>query len=230
MAFGDTSSWDDFFEKDLVPVVLSLVVETWDSMAKPGETDLEDAISVKLYAALKKGKDRNKHAFLIKYQDVEVDFDLEKETGRKDIVFYPSTQEEIYFCLEAKRLNAIVSGVRRSLAGEYVKEGMRRFVDKKYSCNVRHGGMLAYVLDGRIAQAIDNVQKSIKTHWQSLRMPKNSGLCISSIRPADQYTKGTKHRRVKEAPMFCLHHIFVAGAPKRQKAPRPAEIQRLDWE
>jgi hypothetical protein len=162
MIVGDPAEWDDFFQQNLIPAILSLVISAWDRMKKPTQTDYEDHISIKLYTALKSGKDRNRHAFLIRYQDVEVDTDLAKETGRKDIVIFPSTQEEIYFCLEAKRLNALVSGMRKSLADEYVKEGMQRFVNGKYSRFVRHGGMLGYVLDGKVARAIQNVERNIQ--------------------------------------------------------------------
>ncbi len=160
MTAGDPAYWDDFFQQNQIPAVFSHVLETWDRMKKPGQTDLEDRISVKLYSALVTGKDRNRHSFLIRYQDVEVDTNMAKETGRKDIVVYPSLlQEEVYFCLEAKRLNARVSGVQKSLADEYVKEGMQRFVDGRYSRSVRHGGMLGYVLDGQ-GQRISNSLKS----------------------------------------------------------------------
>jgi hypothetical protein len=139
-------------------------------MEKPGQTAHEDDISVKLYAALINGKDRSRHMFLIRYEDVEIDTDLAKETGRKDIVFFPANDEDIYFCLEAKRLNALVSGVRRALADEYVREGMQRFVDGKYARFVRHGGMLGYVLDGQIARAAKNVEENIRRRATDLRM------------------------------------------------------------
>ncbi len=178
----------------------------------PGPSDLEDAISVKLYSALIKAKDRNARAFLIRYQDVEVDTDLAKETGRKDIVFFPSLQEqEIYLCLEAKRLNAVVSGVRRSLADEYVKEGMQRFVDGKYARFVRHGAMLAYVLDGDTERAMQNVENNIRNRLAELRMDKNGGFVASTIRPDDCRTKETRHRRAHERAVFCIHHLFVTG-------------------
>ena len=140
---GNPAQWDDLFEEDLIPAILTLVIATWRQIEKPAEDAREDDISKRLYLALVKGKDRNTHAFLIRYQDVEVDDDVSKESGRKDIVFFPSLFDEpIYFCLEAKRLNALVSGQRKSLADEYVKEGMQRFVDRKYSRHVQHGGML----------------------------------------------------------------------------------------
>jgi hypothetical protein len=210
MTTGDPSAWDDFFQQSLVPAILMLVINTWGKLAKPGQSDLEDAISVNLYSALTRAKDRNTHMFLIRYQDVEIDTDLERVTGRKDIVFFPSLQdEEIYLCLEAKRLNAVISGVRRSLADEYVKEGMQRFVDGKYSHFVRHGVMLAYVLDGDISRAIKNVESNIRKRVKELRMNKNGGLVASTVRLDDPHTKETRHQRAIEKPFFRIHHLFV---------------------
>jgi hypothetical protein len=207
---GDTSYWNDFFQQNLIPAVLALVVSTWDKMSKPGPADLEDDISVKLYSALVKSKDRNSHFFRIDYQAVEVDLDIASVTGRKDIVFIPTLQqEEIYLCLEAKRLNALISGIRRSLADEYVKEGMQRFVDGKYSRHVRHGAMLAYVLDGNTARAIKNVDNNIRNRLSELRMDKDSGLTASSIRPNDHRARETCHHRTHDKAFFHIHHLFV---------------------
>lgn len=214
MTIGEPSYWDDFFHQNLIPSVLSYVIATWEQMPMPGPSDLEDAISVKLYSALINAKDRNAHAFLIRYQDVEVDTDLAKETGRKDIVFFPSHQEEIYLCLEAKRLNAVISGVRRSLADKYVKEGMQRFVDGKYARFVRHGAMLAYVLDGDTDRAIQNVANNIRNRFSELRMDKNSNLIASTIRPEDPRSKETHHRRAYEKSVFRIHHLFLKNISK----------------
>lgn len=210
MTVGDTSYWDDFFQQNLVPAVLAYITTTWEQMPKPGLSDLEDVISDKLYSALLKAKRRNDFPFLIRHEDLEFDTDLAKKTGRKDIVFFPSLQEEeIYLCLEAKRLNAVISGVRRSLADEYVKEGMQRFVDGKYARSVRHGTMLAYVLDGNTDRAIQNVENNIRNRLSELRMDKNGGLGASTIRPDDCRTKETSHRRAHEKAVFRIHHLFV---------------------
>jgi hypothetical protein len=211
MTIGDPSGWDDFFQQNLIPAILAHVIATWERMTKPGPSDLEDAISLKLYSALVNAKDRNAHAFRIGYEAVEVDTDLAKETGRMDIVFFPGHEEEIYLCLEAKRLNALVSGVRRSLADEYVKEGMQRFVDRKYARSVRHGAMLAYVLDGDCDRAIKNAENNIRSRFAELRMEKNGGFLASAIRPADPLVKETHHKRVHETAVFRIHHIFAAG-------------------
>jgi hypothetical protein len=212
MTVGDPSYWDDFFQQNLIPSVLSHVIATWEQMPKPGLSDLEDTISDKLYSALVNAKRRSVFPFLIRREDLEFDTDLAKETGRKDIVFFPSLQEqEIYLCLEAKRLNAFISGVRRSLADEYVKKGMQRFVDGKYARFVRHGAMLAYVLDGETHRAMRNVENNIRNRLAELRMDKNSGFVASTIRPNDPRTKETRHRRVHEKAVFRIHHLFVTG-------------------
>ena len=209
MIAGDPADWDDFFQQNLIPAVLSLVVSAWEHMEKPEQTAYEDDISVKLYTALVTGKNRNQHPFLIRYQDVEVDADLEKEIEKKDIVIFPSNLEEVYFCLEAKRLNALVSSKRRTLAGAYVREGMQRFVDGKYSRFVRHGGMLGYVLDGRISHAIRNIEKNIRTHARKLGMDASEGFLSSSVRPDDPSAKETLHRRSHETALFHMHHLFM---------------------
>lgn len=210
MTVGDTSCWDDFFQQNLVPAVLAYIITAWEQMPKPGASDLEDAISDKLYSALVKAKHRNEFPFLIRREDLEFDMDLAKEIGRKDIVFFPSLkEEEIYLCLEAKRLNVIISGARRSLADEYVKEGMQRFVDGKYARFVQHGAMLAYVLDGNTDRAIQNVENNVRNRLSVLRMDKNGGLVTSTIRPDDYRTKETHHRRDHEKTIFHIHHLFM---------------------
>jgi hypothetical protein len=212
MTVGDPTDWDDFFQQNLIPAVLAHVVTTWEQMQKPGPSDLEDVISDKLFSALVNAKRRSDFPFLIRREDLEFDTDLAKETGRKDIVFFPSLQqEEIYLCLEAKRLNATKSGRRESLADKYVTEGMQRFVDGKYARCVRHGAMLAYVLDGKIDRAMKNVENNIRRRFTELRMDKSGGFTASTIRAGDPRTKETRHRRAHETDFFRIHHLFVAG-------------------
>jgi hypothetical protein len=219
---GDTSQWDDLFQGTLIPTIITYVLNTWEQMNKPSKDAHEDAITVTLFSALVNGKDRNRHAFLIRYEDVEVDTEISEAIGRKDIVFFPSNQEHIYFCLEAKRLNAFVSGNWISLADQYVQEGMQRFVDAKYSRYVRHGGMLAYVLDGDTERAIVNVANNVRQHHRALRMDPPGELLTSDIRPGDPNTRETRHNRSHETRTFRIHHIFVTSDYSRRPPMRPA--------
>jgi hypothetical protein len=207
---GDTSEWDDLFEQKLIPTILALVLAAWERLPVLAENEREDKVTDKLYAAMLNAKDRQRHPFLIRPQDAEFNSGTETIIGWKDIVFYPSHDEEIYFCLEAKRLNAVVSGKPASLASEYVSEGMQRFVDRKYSPHVRHGGMLGYVLDGDIARAITNVANCIRLHETELRMDSPGELRPSTIRPHDENAKESHHWRDQELAAFRLHHLFVS--------------------
>src|SRR5260370_24092365 len=77
--------------------------------------------------------------FQIRTQVGELDPVPGEEFGRMDIVFIPLVpREDIYFCLESKRLNVVKDGETRAYASEYVTFGMLRFVTGQYSKAVRH--------------------------------------------------------------------------------------------
>ena len=216
MTAGDSSEWDGFIAGGGVNSVLALTLDAWGNITPPAQDEREEAVSVRLYAAMVKRQDRQRHRFLIRYEDVEVDIDLAKETGRKDIVFFPSHDGSYYYCLEAKRLNARVNGVMRALADEYVKEGMQRFVDGKYSRHVFHGGMIGYVLDGDVTRAMKNVLKNIQDNGSMLGMAAPATWADSSHRPADPHAKESAHRRAGESTPLSIQHLFVSAGVQSQ--------------
>jgi hypothetical protein len=82
-----------------------------------------------------------------------------------DIVFSPAVpRENIYFCLECKRLNGREGNGVRPYFAEYVRFGMFRFVRGQYTHSVRFGGMLAFVFDGDVAGAMMGVEGNIRTN------------------------------------------------------------------
>ncbi len=218
MTVGDSSEWDDFILNGGVGLVITLTLDAWAEITAPAPDEHEDKTSVRLYAAMVKRRDRQAHRFLIRYQDVEVDIDLAKETGKKDIVFFPGHDGELYFCLESKRLNARVKGVMKSLADEYVKEGMQRFVTGKYSRHVHHAGMLGYVLDGDVARAMANVLDNIHRQHVSLGMDAPADWVESPHRKGDQHAKETAHHRLHTPVRFQLQHLFVAAVAQEAGA------------
>ncbi|RUL89460.1 hypothetical protein [Tautonia sociabilis] len=224
MTIGDSSAWDDFIAQGGVGTVIGLVLESWALIAPPAPDELEEDTSIRLYAAMVRKRDRQAHRFLIRYEDVEIDVDLAKETGRKDIVFFPGHDGDLYFCLEAKRLNARVKGVMKSLADEYVKEGMQRFVDGKYGRHVHHGGMLGYVLDGDVPRAMRNVLSNIRTNHAALGMDPPGEWVESRSHPGDDRAKESEHRRAQGAQRFLLHHQFVSARTTATPATTVSEV------
>lgn len=221
---GTPRDWEDFFATDFVPTIIELILATWLGMAKPSGDAHEGKISVDLCCALRKNRTARDLMFQIRTQDFELDLDTGELVGIKDIVFSPLiNREDVYFCLECKRLNVVRNGTVRPYASEYVREGMVRFVVGQYSKGVRHGGMLGYVLDGDVPGAMANVESNIRSRSKELGMTPPAGFQPSSIRPADAHARETHHRRQHEQAVFRLHHLFVTcpvnEGPPTQKPP-----------
>src|SRR5947209_7392931 len=163
MTVGEADLWSDMFPDDLVPRIIDLVWDTWPTVPKPAGNDLEVPITRRFKHHLKQAKDYRRLPVRIEREPAEDDPVTGAELGRIDLKFAPaeSAREEVYFAFECKRLNAIEDGRRRTLAPEYVTEGMMRFVTGQYAATMMHGGMIGYVLDGKNADAVRRVERNI---------------------------------------------------------------------
>ena len=208
---GAPTEWVDLIESQ-VPEILCLVISTWEGMASPASDAREDAITTALCRALRNNRTARGLMFTIETQQVELDPQPGQDLGRLDIAFRPLVpREEFYFCLECKRLNAVVNGRRRAYSVEYVRFGMLRFVTGQYSRVVRHGGMLAYVLDGDMARAISNIEANLRARHLILCMAAPGAFQPSSIVRNDSRVKETHHLRAHDETLFRIHHVFVSG-------------------
>jgi hypothetical protein len=197
----------------MVPDILKLIVATWEEMPSPKSDDKEDEITVALCRALQQNRTARQLMFQIRPQVVELEPAAGEDVGRMDIVFiFLVPREDIYFCLESKRLNVLRDGDTRSYASEYVTFGMLRFVSGQYAKSVRHGAMVGYVLDGDVARAIANVQANVTANTTILCMSPPGLLSPSTILTADPRAKETMHRRPHDGLPFLLHHLFMAAA------------------
>jgi len=207
---GTPVQWANLIES-LVPEIMDLVISTWKEMSPPPDA-YEDPTTEELCRCLRQNRHNSKLPFRIDIQMVELDPAVGQDQGRMDIVFSPMLpREDIYFCLECKRLNVINNGHVRSYATEYVTHGMMRFVSGKYSAVGRNGGMLGYVLDGNITQAIENVSRIIQNRHLDLGMQPPGHINTSTVRPGDSRVRETQHKRRHNSDPFQIHHIFVSG-------------------
>jgi hypothetical protein len=151
--------------------------------------------------------------FQIRTQVVELDPMPGEDLGRLDIAFIPPVpREDIYFCLECKRLNVVRGGTTRAYASEYVNEGMIRFITGQYARAVRQGGMLGYVLDGDVPRAMDNVEDNIRQQCKALCILEPVGFIQSTVLASDNRVKETWHQRAHETELFRIHHLFMPKA------------------
>ena len=124
---GTPADWFDLLDS-MVPDILSLVITTWETMQPPSQDNKEDDITIDLCRALRQARTARNLPLQIHTQQIELDPVLDQGLGRLDIAFNVLVpKEDIYFCLEAKRLNVVKDGAHRSYASEYVTFGMLRF-------------------------------------------------------------------------------------------------------
>ena len=209
---GASTEWAGLIDS-MLPEILELLVTTWDTMPSPAADQKEDDITIAFCRALQQNRTARQMMFQIRTQVVELEPLAGEESGRMDIVFIPLVpREDIYFCLESKRLNVVKDGKPRSYASEYVKFGMLRFISGQYSQAVRHGGMIGYVLDGNVSGAISNVVSNIQSQCAALCMTPPGGLSPSTILNGDPRARETDHLRPHDSKSFRLHHVFMAAA------------------
>ncbi len=207
---GAPTEWMNLIDP-LVPQILHLVISTWEGMPPPASDAREDDITIVLCRALRENRTARGLMFTIDTQQVELDPQPGQDLGRLDIAFRPLVpREDIYFCLECKRLNVVVSGQTRAYAAEYVTFGMLRFVTGQYSRAVRHGGMLGYVLDGDVVRAMSNLEGNLRTQHVVLCMAAPGEFQPSSLIPNDARIKETCHQRGHDPILFRIHHLLVA--------------------
>lgn len=205
--FGSPKNWANLIDP-MVPTILHLVLECWTEMPVIEDTDREDDITVGLCKILRQNRTARDLPFQIDPQMVELEPEEGNQTGRMDITFRPLIpREDIYFCLEGKLLNIIRNRRRRSLASEYVKQGMMRFISGKYSKEVFHAGMAGYVRDGNTKHAISRVAANIRRHAVALGMEPIGLLGSSSVIDKDDRVRETNHERKGER--FLIHHLFL---------------------
>lgn len=212
MSFGgDPTAWLDFIDSQM-PAILRLVLSTWSDVPPLAPDALEDPTTEVLCRALRRNRTSGELPFRIDIQMVELDPAAGERQGRMDIVFSPMVPNEaIYFCLECKRLNAMIGGQRRTLATEYVSQGMFRFVRRQYGAQVRHGGMLGYVLDGQVDAAVNAVAVAIVAQKNELGFVGKPTLSPSRFLPDGAGVFETAHTRVDPQQPFLVQHIFSAG-------------------
>jgi hypothetical protein len=206
---GTPKDWADLIDP-LVPQLLALVIAAWEGMPPPALDEGEDRITIALCRTLQQNRTARGLMFQIRTQVVELDPVPGEDFGRMDIVFIPLVpREDVYFCLESKRLNVVKDGETRAYASEYVTFGMLRFVTGQYSKAVRHGGMIAYVLDGNVVRAMTNIENNMRRQHSTLGMTAPGSFLPSTSLKDDPRARETHHRRAHETQLFRIHHLFL---------------------
>jgi hypothetical protein len=200
----DLSLWAARFPATLVPQVIQLVLDSWEVFSTTQKDEVK--ITQEFSVVLNKNQQRSQLPFIIDQEITLLDENGKEQIGRLDIRIIHGYIREVYFALECKRLRwEFPGGQFSSLAGEYVTEGMYRF-NGKYAQGLDKGGMLGYVMDGKIDNAIEDVRKAVEKRRAELHMKSDGTLYDSSIVNSKQ-VKETTHNGANGK--FTVYHVFL---------------------
>ena len=99
-------------------------------------------------------------------------------SGKIDFVLTVGDDEDVYLACECKRLNVPYRTKTRGLVGEYVNDGLMRFITGQYSNGLPLAMMLGYVMDAQTEQARHRVKRAMA------RRSTNIGLLANRDAPA----------------------------------------------
>ena len=148
MIVGDARDWKRHFIS-LDQRILNRMVAVWPSCVNilPAQPT-EDQITINLVALLMKDPVVRRICHWVAYQFEPFGHDasgLRFSKGRIDIAVFTDWERERYLAYECKRLNVINKDTRRSLANEYVRDGMMRFITEQYAEALPVGCMLEQI-------------------------------------------------------------------------------------
>lgn len=190
----------DFAEE--VAFLIAATLEAFDQNFRATLSRKEDPISRQLVFALLRLQSKEGYEWFSDYvingQRDELDAELELHLGRTDITFELGSHYR--FIWECKRLH--YEG--NTLYGEYRKEGVMRFISRKYAKGQRHGGMLGFVMDSEIDKAIAGVEKHLNAHRTELKI--NGGCFQPCPEVKDSRLRLSRHL---EGEDFNLFHCFL---------------------
>jgi hypothetical protein len=201
--------------------VMFLVLNTWNRFILRKKVIKETRITAVFRDALVLAYFEAGKQWFVTAEDTVSDPDFGTELGRNDIRFYLASptanlRQTIFFTIECKRLNVKRKSGFVALAREYVDDGIRRFVDGKYSEGLPCGGIVGYVMDSRMKNALASVTKEIEANSLVLKMSTVAMRCPACAVGGYKWSIETTHHRADGE--FILHHILLPlSLPRRAR-------------
>lgn len=192
MLVGEISDWLAHFrtlEKRMAeaieavwPVCIGPLQSRKDAMTH------EDQITNHLVAALIKskrlpGRIVPQYSLLMEAADHRVTL-----SSKIDFVLTISDDETVYLACECKRLNVPYKTRTRGLVGEYVDDGLMRFVSGQYSNGLPLAMMLGYVMNARVDVARRGLRRAMAVRAQSINLKSTRDDVLAPGRPLRFFT------------------------------------------
>ena len=167
---GDPAAWLRQY-RSLDQRMMALVATVWPRCIAdlPVQPD-EDTITIQLVDALSRDPGARRLG-VVEYQFEPFGHrpdGIAYSKGKIDMAVLLDPTRRQYLAYECKRLNVKRDGRRRSLATQYVMEGLRRFITEQYAEGLPVGCMLGYVMDGDVPFARAKVIEALKRRKQEV--------------------------------------------------------------
>ena len=209
MVAGDPSAWATRF-RTLDIRFLERVVAVWPSCVDVLPDDPhEDTITENLVAKVSKDAKARRLFHHLEYHYEPFGYTPEGRAfskGEIDMAVLLDQDRDRYLAYECKRLNVPRNGGLRSLATEYVTDGVGRFVTEQYSASLPVGCMLGYVQDGDASGATTKILAAIGAHRDYVGLsgePEHQ----PSIGPSPRFL--TRHERGPGALKIEVRHALL---------------------
>lgn len=165
MLQGDPSSWLPQF-RTLEERIFEAVEAAWPIcigplQSKKGAMTHEDHITNHLVNALIKGKKVPgrivpQYSLLSERPDNTIHL-----SSNIDFVVTIGNDENVYLACECKRLNVPFKSGLKGLVGEYIDDGLMRFITGQYSNGLPLAMMLGYVMNARVDRARRGLRRAM---------------------------------------------------------------------
>jgi hypothetical protein len=113
----------------------------------------------------------------------------EDETGNVsmssniDFVLTVGDDEDVYLACECKRLNVPYKTGVRGLVGEYVDEGLMRFVTGQYSNGLPLAMMLGYVMNSQSDRARNGLRRAMAIRSAAIGLQSADDIAVNAGKP-----------------------------------------------
>jgi hypothetical protein len=143
----------------------------------------EDHITNHLISALIKTK-RVPGRIIPQYTLLETAADQSvRVSSNIDFVVTIGDDEDVYLACECKRLNVPYKSGKKALVGEYVKDGIMRFIQGQYANGLPLAMMLGYVMDARLEHARRGLRRAMTVRARSINLQETRDSAVVAGRP-----------------------------------------------
>ena len=192
MLVGNLNDWLPHF-RSLEERVAGAVEAAWPICVAPlqskkNEMTHEDHITEHLVQSLIRTKSlpgRIVYQYTLLVEDDDGNVSM---SSNIDFVLTVGDDEDVYLACECKRLNVPYKTGMRGLVGEYVDEGLMRFVSGQYANGLPAAMMLGYVMNARTDRARRGLKRAMAFRSASIRLQSERDAPTTAGKPLRFHT------------------------------------------